>query len=68
MQQSDELFTANSGVVHPVHCLTLGDVTCYAKTARTYFYMENMRTPPAVTAIRNTLKVCAYGLGTRLVD
>ena len=30
MTRSDEMFTADSRVVHPVHCLTRGDMTVFA--------------------------------------
>ena len=30
MTRSDEIIAADSGVVHPVHCLTQGDVACFA--------------------------------------
>ena len=30
MTRSDEMFGADSGVVHPVHCLTRGDVAVFA--------------------------------------
>ena len=30
MTRSDEIFAADSGVVHPVHCLTRGDVAFFA--------------------------------------
>ena len=34
MERSDEMFAADSGVIHDVHCLTRGDVAFYAQGTR----------------------------------
>ena len=34
MVSSDELFTSSSGVVHPEHCLTRGDIALFAGERR----------------------------------